>query len=103
MGGICFIEPPMEQIMFSDAAVTFIRTVPGEGPTLGSLLEKDAVCSFRNFAANLEKPACDADANFTCRRGLNETGIVFISDETKCRSASLMVVAGAEVSRDMFH
>jgi hypothetical protein len=46
MGGICFIEPTMEQIMFSDAAVTFIRTVPGEGATLGSLLEKILSAAF---------------------------------------------------------
>ncbi|MFT2215306.1 hypothetical protein [Rhizobium giardinii] len=69
--------------MFGDAAVTFIRAVPGEGAILRSLFEKDAVGSFPTIAAKPEILTCDVDADFICLQE-SETSFVFISDETKC-------------------
>lgn len=89
--------------MFSDAAVTFIRALSGEGATLRSLLEKDAVGSFPNIATKPGILTCDVDADFICLKESEETGLVFLSNETKCCIASLMVVVGGDANRDMFH
>jgi len=89
--------------MFGDAAVTFIRARPEEGATLRSLLEKDAVGSFPNGATKPEILTCEVDVNFIYLKESEETGFIFLSDETKCCIASLMVVVGGDVNRDMFH
>jgi cytochrome b involved in lipid metabolism len=90
--------------MFGDtAAVTFIRALPGEGATLRSLLEKDAVRSFRDGGGKPEILTCAVDADFICLKEAEETGFVSLSDETKCCIASLMVVVGGDVNRDVFH
>lgn len=102
MGEACLIKPMMEQIMFSDAAVTFIRALSGEGATLRSLPEKDAVGSFPNIATKPGILTCDVDADFILKES-EETGLVFLSNETKCCIASLMVVVGGDANRDMFH
>jgi hypothetical protein len=70
---------------------------------LRSLLGKDAVGSFPDCA---KKPAIltgGVDADFICLKDSDETGFVFLFDETKCCNASLMVVVGGDVNRDMFH
>jgi hypothetical protein len=90
--------------MFGDtAAVTFIRALPGEGATLRSLLEKDAVGSFPNSGTKPEILSCDVDVDFICLKESEETGFIFLSDETKCCIASLVVVVGGDVNRDVFH
>ena len=68
----------------------------GRGATLRSLLERDAVGSFPDGATKPEILSCDVDVD-------EETGFIFLSDETKCCMASLMVVMGGDVNRDIFH
>ncbi|WP_244489927.1 hypothetical protein [Rhizobium sp. Leaf391] len=68
-----------------------------------SLLEKDAVGSFPDGATKPEILSCDVDVDFICLKGSEETGFIFLSDETKCCIASLMVVVGGGVNRDVFH
>jgi len=63
---------------------------------LRSLLERDAVGSFPDGATKPEILSCDVDVD-------EETGFIFLSDETKCCMASLMVVMGGDVNRDIFH
>ncbi|MEV4607124.1 hypothetical protein MRBLMR1_002108 [Neorhizobium sp. LMR1-1-1.1] len=85
------------------AAVTFIRALPGEGAALRSLLEKDALGGFPNSATKPEILTCDVDVDFICLKESDETGFIFLSDETKCCIASLMVVVGGDVNQDRFH
>lgn len=89
--------------MFRDAAVTFIRTRPEEGATLRSLLEKDAVGSYPNGAPKPEILTCEVDVDFIYLNESEGTGFIFLSNETKCCIAPLMVVVGGDVNRDMFH
>ena len=89
--------------MFGSEAVTFIRARPGEGAALRSLLEKDAVGSFPDGATKPEILSCDVDVDFICLKESEETGFIFLSDETKCCIASLMVFVGGDVNRDVFH
>ncbi|WP_274845805.1 hypothetical protein [Sinorhizobium meliloti] len=103
MGDACSNEPTMEWIMFASEAGTFIRALPGEGATLRSLLIKDAVGSFPNGATKPEILTCDVDVDFICLKESEETGFIFLSDETKCCIASLAVVVGGDVNRDIFH
>ncbi|WP_158025982.1 hypothetical protein [Pararhizobium arenae] len=52
------------------------------------------------------KPAvltCDVDSDLICLKETKGTGFIFMSDETKCCIASLMVVVGGDVNRDIFH
>ncbi|AEG07635.1 hypothetical protein SinmeB_6534 (plasmid) [Sinorhizobium meliloti BL225C] len=88
--------------MFASEAGTFIRALPGEGATLRSLLIKDAVGSFPNGATKPEILTCDVDV-FICLKESEETGFIFLSDETKCCIASLAVVVGGDVNGDIFH
>ncbi|MET3588410.1 hypothetical protein ABID21_004546 [Pseudorhizobium tarimense] len=89
--------------MFSRAAVTFIRTLPGKGATLRSLLRNDASVSLPRSRKSPEILTCAVDSDFICLKEAEETGIICLSDETKCCIASLMVVVGGDVNRDMFH
>ncbi len=73
------------------------------GATLRSLLIKDAVGSFPNGATKPEILTCDVDVDFICLKESEETGFIFLSDETKCCIASLAVVVGGDVNRDIFH
>lgn len=89
--------------MFGSEAITFIRALPGNGAALRSLLKKDAVGSFPDCAARPEILTCDVDEDVICLKESEETGFIFLSDETKCCIASLMVVVGGDVNREMFH
>lgn len=68
-----------------------------------SLLEKDAVRSVPDGVPKPEILSCDVDVDFICFKESEETSFIFLSDETKCCIASLMVVVGGEVNRDRFH
>ncbi|WP_223218418.1 hypothetical protein [Rhizobium wenxiniae] len=46
---------------------------------------------------------CDVDADFICLKETHDTGFIFMSDETKCCIASLMVVMGGDVNEALFH
>jgi hypothetical protein len=96
-------QKKMELIMFASEAVTFIRALPGNGAALRSLLEKDVIAGFPKGATKPEILSCDVDVDFICLKESNETGFIFLSGETKCCIASLMVVVGGDVNREMFH
>lgn len=89
--------------MFASEAVTFNRALPGNGAALRSLLEKDVIAGFPKGATKPEILTCDADGDFICLKESDETGFIFLPDETKCCIASLMVVVGGDVNREMFH
>lgn len=93
----------MVWIMFSGAGVTFIRALPGKNATLHSLLENDASVSLSYSKTSLEVLTCAVDPDFICLREAEETGFIFLSDETRCCIASLVVVMGGDVNRDMFY
>ncbi|WP_223217018.1 hypothetical protein [Agrobacterium pusense] len=88
--------------MFSGAAVTFIRAVPGEGATLRALLENDAL----NSGLAPCKPeilTCSFDPDFLCVEGKAETGVISLSQQTKCRIKSVMMLVGVDINRQAFH
>ncbi|SCY74935.1 hypothetical protein [Rhizobium sp. NFACC06-2] len=89
--------------MFGSEAITFIPALPRNGAALLSLLKKDAVGSFPDCAARPEIFTWDVDGDVICLKESEETGFIFLSDETKCCIASLMVVVGGDVNREMFH
>lgn len=89
--------------MLGGAATTFIRAMRGEGAALRLLLEKEINGGFPKGATEPEILTCDVDVDFVCPKECVETGFIFSSDETKCCNASLVVVVGGDVNRDMFH
>ncbi|WP_223216540.1 hypothetical protein [Rhizobium mesosinicum] len=89
--------------MFSGAAVTFIRALRGKGATLRLLLENNVSTGVANSRIIPEILTCAVDPDFICLKEAEETGIIWLSDETKWCIASLMVVVGGDVNRDMFH
>ncbi|MEH0295629.1 hypothetical protein V6R98_25885 [Agrobacterium sp. CCNWLW71] len=88
--------------MFSGAGVTFVRALPGKNAILHSLLENDASVSPSYSKTSLEVLTGAVDPDFICLREADETGF-FLSDETRCCIASLVVVMGGDVNRDMFY
>ncbi|MBY3075144.1 hypothetical protein HFO68_31980 [Rhizobium laguerreae] len=67
------------------------------------LLKNDAVLDCPGMAEKPEILTCDVDPDFICLKETNDTGFIFLSEETKCCIASFMVIMGGDVNSELFH